>query len=88
MRFFDAHCDTVMHAYDGDFDFRGRRPAGAPGSAAIGGRRLRRAALRGLRGRAAIFPETDLRALAEKAVMTIHGWADAAPHRLQVVTGA
>jgi membrane dipeptidase len=84
MRFFDAHCDSVINALDGDLDF-----VQGTGSGHIDLPRLLATELRVQI--LAVFtslgyrpdPGLDLRAYAERAIATIHGWADAADGRLR-----
>jgi membrane dipeptidase len=89
MRFFDAHCDTVINALDGGFDFvRGaeRGHLDLP--------RLDRAGLRlqifavftslGYRPDSA----ADLPDYAARAIETIHGWAEDSGGRLRIARSA
>ena len=84
MRFFDAHCDSVINALEGDLDFvRGT------GSGHIDLPRLLAADVRVQI--LAVFtslgyrpdPAVDLRAYAERAIATIQDWAEAADGRLR-----
>ncbi len=84
MRFFDAHCDAVMHIEDGDFDFvagKGRSHMDLPRLLAAG----HRAQVFAIFAAASYYPGRDLRAYAETAIAAIHGWADASDGRMQVV---
>jgi membrane dipeptidase len=83
MRFFDAHCDAVINALDGDFDF-------VPGDQR-GHVDLPRLTEAGVRIQLfAVFtslgyspdPDKDLPAYAEQAIQTIRGWAEASGDRL------
>ena len=87
MRFFDAHCDAVMHIEDGDFDFvagKGRSHMDLPRLLAAG----HGAQVFAIFAAASYYPGRDLRAFAERAIAAIHGWADASDGRLQVVRSA
>ena len=84
MRFFDAHCDAVMHIEDGDFDFvagKGRSHMDLPRLLAAG----HCAQVFAIFAAASYYPGRDLRAFAERAIAAIHGWADASDGRMQVV---
>ena len=86
MRFFDAHCDAVMHIEDGDFDFvagKGRSHMDLPRLLAAG----HSAQVFAIFAAASYYPGRDLRAFAERAIAAIHGWADASDGRMQVVVG-
>jgi membrane dipeptidase len=89
MRFFDAHCDTVIHALDGDFHFAGGDPRGH-----VDLPRLREAGF-GVQIFAVFTslgyrpdPGKDLPSYAEGAVATIQGWAEASGGRLRIVRAA
>jgi membrane dipeptidase len=90
MRFFDAHCDAVINALDGDFNF-----LQGDGHGHVDLPRLREAGV-GVQIFAVFTslgyrpdPEVDLRAYAERAISTIHGWAKASGDRLRIaLTGA
>ena len=87
MRFFDAHCDAVMHIEDGDFDFvagKGRSHMDLPRLLAAG----HSAQVFAIFAAASYYPGRDLRAFAERAIAAIHGWADASDGRMQVVRSA
>ena len=87
MRFFDAHCDAVMHIEDGDFDFvagKGRSHMDLPRLLAAG----HCAQVFAIFAAASYYPGRDLRAYAERAIAAIHGWADASDGRMQVVRSA
>ena len=74
MRFFDAHCDAVMHIEDGDFDFvagKGRSHMDLPRLLAAG----HFAQVFAIFAAASYYPGRDLRAYAERAIAAIHGWA-------------
>ena len=84
MRFFDAHCDAVMHIEDGDFDFvagKGRSHMDLPRLLAAG----HFAQVFAIFAAASYYPGRDLRAYAERAIAAIHGWADASDGQMQVV---
>ena len=87
MRFFDAHCDAVMHIEDGDFDFvagKGRSHMNLPRLLAAG----HGAQVFAIFAAASYYPGRDLRAFAERAIAAIHGWADASDGRMRVVRSA
>lgn len=83
MRFFDAHCDAVMHAYDGPYDF-----VGGDGRGHVDLPRLLVAGHRGqvfaIFAAASYYPGRDLTALAEGAITAIRGWAEASAGRLRL----
>ena len=84
MRFFDAHCDAVMHIEDGDFDFVagiGRSHMDLPRLLAAG----HSAQVFAIFAAASYYPGRDLRDFAERAIAAIHGWADASDGRMCVV---
>ena len=84
MRFFDAHCDAVMHIEDGDFDFvagKGRGHMDLPRLLAAGHCNQ----VFAIFAAASYYPGRDLRAFAERAIAAIHGWADASDGRMRVV---
>jgi membrane dipeptidase len=89
MRFFDAHCDTVINALDGNLDF-----VGGVGRAHLDLPRLSRAGIRVQLF--AVFtslgyrpdPGLDLPAYAERAIETIHGWAETSGGRLRIALTA
>ena len=86
MRFFDAHCDAVMHIEDGDFDFvagKGRGHMDLPRLLAAG----HCAQVFAIFAAASYYPGRDLRAYAERAIAAIHGWAAASDGRMQVAAG-
>jgi membrane dipeptidase len=89
MRFFDAHCDAVINALDGDFDFvRGDRRGH------VDLPRLTEAGV--CMQMFAVFtsfgyrpdPDKDLPAYAEQAIETIHGWAEASSGKLCIARTA
>jgi len=89
MRFFDAHCDTVINALDGDFDF-----LQGDGHGHVDLPRLREAGV-GVQIFAVFTslgyrpdPEVDLRTYAERAIDAIHGWAKASGGRLRIALTA
>ena len=87
MRFFDAHCDAVMHIEDDAFDFvtgKGRSHMDLPRLLAAG----HRAQVFAIFAAASYYPGRDLRAYAERAITAIHGWAEASDGRMQVVRSA
>ena len=87
MRFFDAHCDAVMHIEDDAFDFvtgKGRSHMDLPRLLAAG----HRAQVFAIFAAASYYPGRDLRAYAERAIAAIHGWAEASDGRMQVVRSA
>jgi membrane dipeptidase len=89
MPFFDAHCDTVINALEGDLDF-----VGGVGHAHLDLPRLSQAGIRVQLF--AVFtslgyrPDTglDLPAYAERAIKTIHDWAEISDGRLRIALTA
>lgn len=88
MRFFDTHCDTVMHARDdGAFDFLtgdARGHVDLPRLLAAG----HRAQLFAVFASQRYFADRDVTAMAEQAIATIHDWAAASGGRMQVARSA
>ena len=87
MHFFDAHCDTVMRTFDGEFDFvagRGRAHLDLPLLLAAGGR----VQIFAVFAPASYYPDRDLRSHAEEAIRRIHGWAAASDGRMQAALTA
>jgi membrane dipeptidase len=89
MRFFDAHCDAVMHSYDGPFDFVNgdARPAGTRSHVDLprlqaGGHCVQ---LFAVFASQRYYGERDVRPLAREAITTIHGWAAASDGRLRLI---
>jgi membrane dipeptidase len=85
MRFFDAHCDAVINALDGDFDFvegdrQGHLDLPRLREAAVGVQIFAVFTSLGYRP----DPDKDLSAYAERAIETIHGWAKASGGRLRI----
>ena len=83
MRFFDAHCDAVMHIDDGDYDFVAEKSRGhmdLPRLLAAG----HGAQVFAIFAAASYYPGRDLRAFAERAIAAIHGWADASCGQMRV----
>lgn len=92
MRFFDAHCDVVMHSYDGPFDFIAgdARPAGKRSHVDLprleaGGHCVQLFAVFVTRR---YHAERDIPRLARTAIATIHGWAAASEGRLRLIRTA
>ncbi|MGC8781539.1 MAG: membrane dipeptidase, partial [Anaerolineae bacterium] len=86
-RFFDAHCDTVMRTYDGDFDFlagRGRAHADLPRLLAAG----HCVQLFAVFAPRSYYPDRELAAFAEEIIGRIVGWAGASEGRLRLATSA
>jgi membrane dipeptidase len=86
MRFFDAHCDALMHIEDGDYDFvagKGRGHVDLPRLLGAG----HRAQVFAIFAPASYYPDRDLRAYAESAIAALHSWAAASGGRMQVVGG-
>jgi len=84
MPFFDAHCDAVMHSYDGEFDFLAGDRRGhmdLPRLVAAG----HRAQVFAIFAAESYYPGRDLRALAEAAIHTLQGWAGRSEGRMQIV---
>lgn len=92
MRFFDAHCDAVMHAYDGPFDFLGGDPRPAGERSHVDLPRLEAAGhcvqLFAVFVSQRYFSGRDVRPLALDAIATIRGWADASAGRLRLICTA
>jgi membrane dipeptidase len=89
MRFFDAHCDSVIEALDGDLDFvqgTGRGHIDLPRLLATDVRVQILAVFTSHGYRP--DPGLSLRAYAEQAIATIHGWTDAAGGRLRLALTA
>lgn len=83
MQFFDAHCDAVMNAYDGEFDFvngAGRGHMDLPRLLAVG----HRAQVFAIFAAASYYPQRDGRALAESAIATLDRWAGSSAGRMIV----
>ena len=83
MRFFDAHCDAIMHFEEGDYDFvagEGRGHMDLPRLLAAG----HCAQVFAIFAPASYYPGRDLRAYAEAAIAAIHDWADASGGRMRV----
>lgn len=92
MRFFDAHCDAVMHSYDGPFDFvdGDTRPEGTRSHVDLprleaGGHCVQ---LFAVFASQRYHGERDVRPLAREAIATIHGWAAASAGRLRLIRTA
>lgn len=86
-KFFDAHCDTVMRTYDGEFDFvagRGRAHADLPRLLAAG----HCVQLFAVFAPRSYYPDRDLAAFAEEIIGRITGWVAAAEGRLRLATSA
>lgn len=87
MRFFDAHCDTVMRVANSDYDFvagRGKAHMDLPRLLAVGSR-VQLFAVFAVRS---YYPDRDLRAYAEGAIAAIHGWAERSAGRMRVALAA
>lgn len=85
MKFFDAHCDAVMNAYDGPFDFvhgEGRGHMDLPRLFAAG----HRAQVFAVFAVASYYPERDRGAMARDAFATLRAWADASDGRMKIAT--
>ena len=86
MRFFDAHCDAIMHFEDSDYRFvegEGRAHVDLPRLLAAG----HCAQVFAIFAPASYYPGRDLRAYAEAAIAALHGWADASGGRMRVAGG-
>ncbi len=88
MRFFDAHCDAVMHTYDGPYDF-----VGGDGRGHVDLPRLRATGhavqVFAIFAAASYYRGRDLPALAEAAARAIGAWVAASGGRLRLaLTGA
>jgi membrane dipeptidase len=89
MRFFDAHCDTVINALEGNLDF-----VGGVGRAHLDLPRLSQAWIRAQLF--AVFtslgyrpdPGLELSAYAQQAIETIHDWAETSGGRLRMALTA
>jgi membrane dipeptidase len=87
MKFFDAHCDAVMHAYDGEFQFVGGDTRGhmdLPRLLAAG----HRAQVFAVFAARSYYPGQDARELAERAIGTLYGWAAESGGRFRIATTA
>jgi membrane dipeptidase len=87
MRFFDAHCDTVMKVFDPDgFDFLHGGPAHVdlPRLEAAGACTQLFAVFTARRR----FPDRDLRAYADQALAVIRGWVQGSAGRLRLALTA
>lgn len=87
MRFFDAHCDTVMRVFDADLDFvqgRGRGHMDLPRLLAAG-HRIQLFAVFASRN---YHASLDVRAYAEQAIGVIRGWVDASAGRMRLALSA
>ena len=92
MRFFDAHCDAVMHSYDGPFDFVNgdTRPEGTRSHVDLprleaGGHCIQ---LLAVFASQRYHGERDVRALARAAIATIHGWVAESQGRMHLIRSA
>ncbi len=92
MRFFDTHCDAVMHSYDGPFDFVNgdTRPEGMRSHVDLprleaGGHCIQ---LFAVFASQRYYGERDVRPLAREAIATIHGWAASSAGRLHLIRTA
>lgn len=87
MQFFDAHCDAVMHADRGPYDFVGGDDRGHVDLPRLlgAGHRAQLFAVFAVRH---YYPDRDLHALATWAIATIHGWAEASGGRMRVARTA
>ncbi len=86
-KFFDAHCDTVMRTYDGDFDFvagRGQAHADLPRLLAAG----HCVQLFAVFAPRSYYPDRDLAAFAEEIIGRIVSWVEASKGRLRLATSA
>ncbi len=80
-KFFDAHCDTVMRAFDGEFDFvagSSRSHTDLPRLLAAG-HCVQLFAVFAPRSR---YPDRPLRPFAEEIIAVIAGWIEAAAGRM------
>ena len=87
MRFFDAHCDTVMRTFETAFDFIGGDRAGhldLPRMLAAG----HVVQLFAVFAPQSHYPGEDLRARAEETIRRIRGWAADSGGRLHIATTA
>lgn len=85
MKFFDAHCDAVMNAYDGPFDFVNGEDRGhmdLPRLLKAG----HRAQVFAVFAVASYYPDRDRTAMARDAIATLHAWADGSAGRMKVAT--
>lgn len=87
MRFFDAHCDAVMNAFDGAYGFVDGDPRGH-----VDLPRLLTAGhcvqVFAIFTASSYFPARDVRLLAEHATVTIRDWAAASAGRLRLALTA
>lgn len=87
MHFFDAHCDAVMRAYDGPYDFVSgpvRGHVDLPRLLAAG----HRVQVFAVFAPASYYPDRDVSGLAEQAIVTIHSWAALSSGRMRVARTA
>lgn len=82
MPFFDAHCDTVMRAFDSGLDFvaGGKAHVDLPRLLAAGGR----VQLFAVFAARSYFPGRDVRAYADEAIETIRGWVEGSGGRVRL----
>ncbi len=87
MRFFDTHCDTVMHAVDGELDFvagGGRTHVDLPRLEAAGSCLQLFAVFTSQ----SHMPGRDLPAYADQAIAAIHAWAENSGGRMRLALDA
>lgn len=87
LRFFDAHCDTVMRAFDGEFDFVAgseRSHTDLPRLLASG----HCVQLFAVFAPQSYYPDRDLRAFGEEIIARIVGWIADSAGRMRLLTSA
>jgi membrane dipeptidase len=87
LQFFDAHCDTVMRAFDGEFDFvagRGKSHADLPRMLAAG----YCAQLFAIFAPRTYYRDRDLRAFGEEIIAVIVSWVAGSAGRMRLATTA
>ncbi len=87
MHFFDAHCDAIMRAYDGPYDFVSgpvRGHVDLPRLLAAG----HAVQVFAVFAPASYYPDRDVSALAEQAIAIIQGWAAASAGQMRVARTA
>lgn len=85
LKFFDAHCDTVMRAFDGEFDFvagRGKSHTDLPRMLAAG----YCAQLFAVFAPRSYYQGRDLRAFGEEIIAKIVSWVDGSAGRMRLAT--
>lgn len=87
LKFFDAHCDTVMRAFDGEFDFvegRGKSHTDLPRMLAAG----YCAQIFAIFAPRSYYRERDLRTFGEEIIAKIVSWVAGSAGRMRLATTA